>query len=102
MLDVWVPTVHIENISLSTSKLPSEVDEHVEMKSKISVQLSRNDAFSSQSSKAVKHGPLGQVTALCESDEEVAGIANEAWHVLEVLWETNIIPQDTGHTLSYI
>ncbi|AGS12484.1 putative V3 protein [Hypericum japonicum associated circular DNA virus] len=45
---VWVPTVHIEYVSLSTSKLPSEVREHVKMKSSILVMLSSNDTFSSQ------------------------------------------------------
>lgn len=81
-----MPTVYIEYISLSTSKLPSEVNKHVEMKAEILVDFSCDDALSSQSTKELKHIPLGQVAALSVGNEEVSGIAVKRWHALEVSW----------------
>lgn len=46
--DVRVIASHIEYISLSTAKLPSEIDEYVEVNSLISVSLSSHDAFSAK------------------------------------------------------
>lgn len=46
--NVRVVTTDIEKISFSTSKLPSEIAKHVEVKSSILVMLSSNDAFASQ------------------------------------------------------
>lgn len=48
LLDVRVIASHIEYISLSTAKLPSEINEYVEVNSAISVSLSSHDTFSTK------------------------------------------------------
>lgn len=66
---------HIEYISLSTSKLPSEVDKHVKVNSSSNVMLSCNDALRSQACKEVVNCPFVKVATLRVGNEKVSGIA---------------------------
>lgn len=101
--DVWVTTLDIKDISSSASELPSEIDEAMEMNTSIRVYFSADDALSSQSRKVLHNPESIEGIALAVGDQCVSCVEVEGHHVLcpeysEVLVETNIIDQDTGHT----
>jgi len=94
-----VITENIEYISLSTSKLPSEIAEDVEMSSFISVFFSGDDTLASQVRNAVHNGETVEVSTLGVGEEDISGIDSESHvSVLEGPGQTNIIAQDTGHS----
>ncbi len=101
---------HIEYINLSASELPSEINEYMEVNSSICVQFAPNDALGCQSRKMTNNLMWVEVSTLAVRNEGIACVDNELRHevrqksrgVREVLGETNIIAQDTGHTPHYI
>ena len=73
LLNVRVVASHIEYISLSTAKLPSEIDEYMEVNSPISVSLSSHDTLSSKCRQMVANCKRVECSALgigeeCSSD----------------------------------
>lgn len=77
LLDVRVAASHIEYVSLSTAKLPSEIDEYMQVNSSISVKLSSHDAFSVKRRDMVANLKRVERTALGIGEEESSDILDD-------------------------
>lgn len=86
LCDVRVIASHIEYISFSTAKLPSEIDEYVEMNSSISMSLSAHDTFSTKVCEMVANRSRVECSALGIGEECSSDIfEDECRHEEEVL-----------------
>lgn len=75
--DVRVTASHIEYISFSTAKDPSEIDENVEVNSAISVSLSSHDTFSTKVREMVANRKRVECSALGIGDECASDILED-------------------------